>query len=66
MNKYENALVEILNGLGNYNLHTIEVDDEPRYLLSIPADFDKDREIRLSEETYNTLVQLDKDINGKE
>lgn len=66
MNKYENALVEILNGLGNYNLHTIEWDDEPRYLLSIPADFDEDIEIRLSEETYNTLVQLDKDINGKE
>jgi hypothetical protein len=66
MNKYENALVEILNGLGNYNLHTIFYDDEPRYLLSIPADFDEDIEIRLSEETYNTLIQLDKDINGKE
>lgn len=70
MNKYENALVEILNGLGKYDLYPIEVKEcvgyTTRYILSIPADFDESIEIRLSEETYNLLVQLDKDINGKE
>lgn len=68
MDKYENALIEILNGLGNgnYNLYPIEVDWEPRYILSIPTDFDDDIAITVSEETYNTLIQLDKDINGKE
>ena len=66
MDKYENALVEILNGLGRYDLYPIEVDYEPRYILSIPADFDETIEIELSEEAYNTLVQLDKEINGEE
>ena len=66
MDKYENALVEILNGLGRYDLYPIEVDYEPRYILSIPADFDETIEIELSEEAYNTLVQLDKEMNGEE
>ena len=68
MDKYENALIEILNGLGNgnYNLYPIEVDFEPKYILSISTDVDDDIAITVSEETYNLLVQLDKDINGKE
>ena len=66
MNKYENALVEILNGLGRYDLYPIEVDYEPRYILYIHTDFDDDMEIVLSEEAYNTLIQLDKQIKDKE
>ena len=65
MNKYENTLVQILNGLGDYTLHTIEVDYEPIYVLSIATDFDE-IVIKLDEDAYNTLVQLDKDINGRE
>ena len=42
MNKYENALVEILNGLGNYSLFPIEVKEtvgyRTKYILSIPAE----------------------------
>ncbi len=63
MNKYENALIEILNGLGNYGLYPIEVNWETEYRLYI---FDDDLEIKVSEETYNLLVQLDKDIKGEE
>lgn len=71
MNKYENALIEILNGLGNgnYDLYTIEVKDvfyKPRYILSISTNFDEDVAITVSEETYNLLLELDKQINGKE
>ena len=70
MNKYENALIEILNGLGNYNLFPIEVKEyvgyKTKYILSIPADFDETIEIELSEESYNLLLELDKQINGKE
>ena len=64
MDKYENALTEILNGLVRYDLYHIEVDYEPRYILSISTDFDDDIVIPLSEEVYNTLVQLDKEIKG--
>ena len=70
MNKYKDALVEILNGLSDYDLYTIEVKEcvgyIKKYILYIPADFDEGIEIKLSEEVYNTLVQLDKEINDKE
>lgn len=74
MNKYENALVEILNGLGNgnYNLYPIEVKGtvgyKTKYILSITTDYDEamDIKIELSEESYNLLLELDKQINGKE
>lgn len=70
MCKYENALVEILNGLGNYSLFPIEVKEtvgyRTKYILSIPADFDEGIEIEISKEAYEVLVELDKQINGKE
>ena len=75
MNKYENALIEILNGLNSdvypyYNLYPIEVKEcvgyGTRYILNIHTGYDQETEIVISEETYNLLVQLDKDINGKE
>lgn len=69
MDKYKNALVEILNSLGNYKFYTTEVKVyigyETKYILYIPADFDEGREVELSEEAYNLLVALDKEINGK-
>lgn len=66
MCKYENALVEILNGLGRYDLFPIEAKNEPKYILYISTDFDDDIEIEISKEVYEVLVQLDEEINGKE
>ncbi len=67
MNKYENALVEILNGSSDYALYPIEAKNETKYILFIPSDtfYDDGKEIEVSEETYNLLVELDKDIKGK-
>ena len=65
MNRYENALVEILNGLCDYKLYAIELKNRTKYILFVYADFDEDIEIELSEETYNLLVELDKQINCK-
>jgi len=69
MNKYENALIEILNGLGNnYDLYPIEVKNETKYILFIPYDtfYNQGKEIEVSEEAYNLLLELDKQIKDKE
>ena len=70
MNKYENALIEILNGLGNnYDLYTIEVKEcvgyRTKYMLCIYT-FDDDRTIEVSKEAYEVLVELNKQIKDKE
>lgn len=68
MNKYENALVEILKGFDNYDLYPIEVKNETKYILFIPYDtfYNQGKEIEVSEEAYEVLVELNKQIKDKE